>query len=104
MVSQFGKSLKIVDFINKSDIVPEKISSEELESHSENVRDLKTLLSKFSSLVDSMEKNEMNGRNAKMFIVQVHPILIDLKWHIDDLDELLINLLKRIPSKGNEIE
>lgn len=103
MVSLFKQILQRADQINNSNVVIKKISSEQLEYHVKNLKDFEDTLKKISNLIESIKGNKIEKIKAKEFIALLHPQLMHLHWYIDDLDELLIDLLKKIPDEGNEL-
>lgn len=98
MLTQLEKTLILMTTLNSSHLIKTKVSQEEINEQYKNIKDLQNLLKKYSSLVDNANVNNFGKEGAEDLIARIHPILIDLQWHIDQIDELLRNVLKGIPS------
>ena len=101
MLLQLKNTLEIISNINKTDFVKNKINQNTLNEQKHNLYDLKILLDKYSDVIKKIKnKDHVNRDNLTFFIVEVHATLLDLKWHIDEIDDLLRTFSKSL-SKEN---
>lgn len=98
MLSQLNATLAAIKKLNESKFVKKKLAEKEIEEQSKNLRDLEKLLTKYSETINELKnKKEIDINTIEYFFAHVHATLIDLIWHIDQIDELLIDLIKGVP-------
>ncbi len=99
MFLQLSETLEIIKKLNKNSL-EKKIDQKLIEEQSKNLHDLKDLLEKFSKITKFMsEKNKVEVADMEYFFAHTHAALMNLVWHIEEMDNLLLELAKSIPEK-----
>jgi len=73
------------------------ISEADAQEERENLNDLQVLLGTFSTLVSSLK--DMNLEDKKLLdekLLFIHLNLKDLYWHIDEMHELVVDIIRNI--------
>jgi len=100
MLSQLNETLQIINSLNKTDIMEEKINQNTLKEQQQNLQDLKVLLEKYSEIIKTIKnKDKIDKNDLTYFIAHVHAALIDLVWHIEEIDDLLRTFSKSLSKK-----
>ena len=98
MIKQLDETLKIFEKINKSDFVIKKLPKSCFKEQYKNLNDLSDIFEEYSALLLSIKKDSLTKKSAiEEILVKIHLKLSGLIWHIEEIDELLKNLLKKIP-------
>jgi phage-related minor tail protein len=100
MLTQLSETLELINHFNKSDFVKKKIDQEALKEQQHNLSDLKKLLENYSKNIKMLgDKEKIERSDLTVFIVEVHASLMNLIWHIDEIDDLLRTFSKSLSEK-----
>ena len=73
------------------------ISNEDIEEQYQNLIDFKDVITDFETVLDLMkEKDLKNLTELETDLFEVHRVITTLEWHLSEISELNMKIIKRI--------
>lgn len=73
------------------------ISNEDIEEQYQNLFDFKDVITDFETVLDLMkEKDLKNLTELETDLFEVHRVITTLEWHLSEISELNMKIIKRI--------
>jgi len=99
MLTNLKETVNLLKRLNSSSLVHKKLPDDIFEKGHEKLQVFEGALKEYSNFLKLSQKKEFDNHSSRDLLATIHMELMSFVHYVDEVDELLSDVLKRIPSE-----